>query len=120
MKTEIVFIPQLQKEITYYIGTNQSENFATIDLGEDNDIWFHSKNESSCHVVANICKDIPQPILKKNMRYILKQGALLCKQNTNKLKSQKNVEIIYTHIKNITKTDIPGRVITKDIKTVLC
>ena len=54
------------------------------------------------------------------MRYIITAGALLCKNNTNKLKSLKNIEIIYTQIKNITKTKIPGCVETQNVKTVTC
>jgi hypothetical protein len=57
---------------------------------------------------------------KKELRYVIKTGALLCKNNTNKLKSIKNVEIIYTQIKNITKTDIDGCVLTQNVKTIIC
>jgi len=53
------------------------------------------------------------------MRYIIKVGALLCKNNTNKLKSVKNVEIVYTQIKNVTKTSVPGCVLTQNTKTVV-
>ena len=47
---------------------------------------------------------------------IIKKGSLLCKQNTNKLYEEKNVEIIYTLIKNITKTDKVGSVIANNTK----
>ena len=103
------------REITFYIGQNQSENFDIIDRGIEDDLWFHASDISSCHVVANIPKDI----LKKEIRYIIKVGALLCKMNTNKLKSLKNVEIIYTQIKNIEKTNVSGCVITKNHKQIV-
>ncbi len=51
--------------------------------------------------------------------YIVKAGALLCKNNTNKLKSQKNVEFVYTKIKNIEKTHIPGRVNISNEKKII-
>lgn len=35
-------------------------------------------------------------------------GALLCKSNTNKLKTIANVEIVYSQIKNLVKTSVPG------------
>lgn len=116
MKTENIFIDALKREIVFYIGKNQSENFEVIDKGESDDLWFHAKNESSCHVVC----ELPEDIEKKELKYILKIGALLCKNNTNKLKSLKNVEIIYTQIKNITKTEVAGCVITSNTKTIVC
>jgi predicted ribosome quality control (RQC) complex YloA/Tae2 family protein len=87
MKTENIFIDALNKEITYYIGKNQKENFDVIDKGNINDLWFHANNISSCHVVCNV----PEKISRKELQYILKKGALLCKNNTNKLKNIKNV-----------------------------
>ena len=51
---------------------------------------------------------------------IIKTGAILCKNNTNKLKSISHIPIIYTQIKNITKTNIPGCVLTQNTKTIVC
>ena len=116
MKTENIFIDALKREVIFYIGKSQSDNFKVIDLGKEDDLWFHAKNESSCHVVC----ELPEDIDKKELRYIIKVGALLCKNNTNKLKSFKNVEIIYTQIKNITKTSVEGCVLTNNTKTVIC
>ena len=116
MKSESIFIQSIKREITFHIGKTQIENFEVIDKGDDDDLWFHAKNDSSCHVVCNL----PDDIDKKEMRYIITVGALLCKNNTNKLKSLKNIEIIYTQIKNITKTKIPGCVETQNVKTVTC
>lgn len=116
MKTENVFIDALKREVTFYIGKNQNENFEVIDKGSNDDLWFHASELSSCHVVCQV----PTDINKKEMRYIITTGALLCKNNTNKLKSMKNVNIIYTKIINIVKTIVPGCVITKDTKTIVC
>ena len=116
MKTETIFIQGLEREILFYIGKNQNENFKVIDMGLEDDLWFHAKDESSCHVVC----EIPDDIDKKELRYIIKTGALLCKNNTNKLKSITNVEFVYTQIKNITKTKTPGCVLTQNTKTVVC
>lgn len=106
MKEQTVFIQPLNQFITYKIGQNQLEHFSIIDSSGQNDVWFHANGESSCHVVCNV----PSEMKKEDMRYLIKQGALLCKQNTNKLKSQKNVEIIYAKIKDVTKTNIAGSV----------
>lgn len=104
MKTKALFIERLNREITFHIGQNKNENFEIIDLGKPDDLWFHANIESSCHVVAIL----PEDIDKKHLRYIIKVGAILCKSNTNKLKSLHNIEIIYSQIKNVTKTSIPG------------
>lgn len=116
MKTEIVFIQGLKREVTFYIGKSQSENFEVIDKGDPDDLWFHAKDVSSCHVV---CK-LPEKLNKKELSCIIKTGALLCKNNTNKLKGLSNVEIIYTRIVNITKTKVPGCVITQNEKKTVC
>ena len=115
MKTETIFIQALKREIVFYIGKNQNENFKVIDMGAEDDLWFHAKDESSCHVVC----EIPDDIDKKELQYIIKAGALLCKSNTNKLKSLSNVAITYTQIKNITKTKTPGCVLTQNTKIIL-
>jgi predicted ribosome quality control (RQC) complex YloA/Tae2 family protein len=118
MKIEKILIQRLDKEITFIIGKNKSENFEVIDMGSKNDLWFHADDISSCHVIC-LLSDIIN-IDKKDLRYVIKTGALLCKNNTNKLKSLKNVEIIYTQIKNITKTDVEGCVITQNTKSIIC
>jgi hypothetical protein len=46
-------------------------------------------------------------------------GALLCKSNTNKLKSQKDVEFIYTKIEIVFKTEVEGCVQTKNVKSLI-
>lgn len=117
MKTQVVYFDNIQKEIIYLIGENSVDNFGVIDASSDKDIWFHSKEGSSCHVVAKI-PDHPS-LNKKELLTIYKKGGLLCKLNTTKLKKQPNVEIIYTQIGNITKTNIDGLVHTTETKTII-
>lgn len=114
MKTEIKFIQGLNRDITFYIGQNQSENFDVIDMGSQDDLWFHAENTSSTHIVASI----PENLDKKDIKYIIKVGCLLCKTYTNKLKSLKNVEFVYTQIKNIEKTETPGCVKIKNERKI--
>jgi predicted ribosome quality control (RQC) complex YloA/Tae2 family protein len=116
MKTENIFIPQLKDTITFYVGKNAKDNFDVIDMGSDDDIWFHANNISSSHVVAII----PDDIDKKELKSIVKIGAQLCKQNTSKLVSLKNVEIIYTKLKHVSKTSVLGCVQTTNTKTIKC
>lgn len=106
MKEEIVYFENIVDDVIYYIGTNALDNFAVIDMGKPTDYWFHANNVSSCHVVVKI----PDDIDKRTLKTILKRGALLCKQHTNKLSKTANVEIVYCQVKNVTKTDVLGLV----------
>tara|TARA_B110000967_G_C18897297_1_gene571689 strand:- start:2656 stop:3003 length:348 start_codon:yes stop_codon:yes gene_type:complete len=106
-------IPKLNTTITYYVGQNALDNFEIIDKSEDDDIWFHLENSSSSHI---ICK-MNDKYNKKDLKYIIVQGAVLCKQYSKK-KSEKKVNIIYTRINNVIKTNILGQVNLKDFKTI--
>jgi predicted ribosome quality control (RQC) complex YloA/Tae2 family protein len=116
MKNETIWIPSIATDVEYVVGTSQKEHFDIIDESNPGDIWFHAKHDSSCHV---ICRMPSVGIDRKHLHSVIKAGALLCKQHTNKLKSTKNVAIIYTHIRNITKTDVAGRVIALETKDIL-
>ena len=127
------YIASLKLSVVYKVGSNSKNNFDLIDEADSDDIWFHLNNESSCHVIAclkNItyttrdddmpnCYDLNFDELdKKEKHQIIKQGALLCKQYS-RMKSMKNVEIMYTKIENVEKTDITGSVITRKTKIVV-
>jgi predicted ribosome quality control (RQC) complex YloA/Tae2 family protein len=115
MKEETVYFDNIV--VIYYIGTNALDNFAVIDKGSPDDYWFHAKDVSSCHVVAKM----PVSVLDKHvLRSIIKRGALICKQNTSKLKSLEHAEFIYTPVKNVTKLDKPGLVTVSSQKTITC
>jgi predicted ribosome quality control (RQC) complex YloA/Tae2 family protein len=116
MKTQVIYFDNIKKEVTYLIGENAADNFVVIDASLDKDIWFHSKEGSSYHVVAKIPDNL---LSKKELLTICKKGSLLCKLNTPKFKKQSNVEIIYTNVSNITKTNIDGLVHTTGAKTLL-
>ena len=114
MKSIDYFFNYINLNVKYLIGLNKKENFDIIDLSNKNDIWFHLKDNPSCHVIAQI-SDLN--IGKKKLKYIIKQGGVFCKQ-FSKFKSEKNVEIIYTNLKNIEKTDVLGTVLTSHTKTI--
>lgn len=115
MKTEVLFIEGLNKSITFYIGRQQNENFKVIDMGAEDDLWFHASGLPSCHVVAIIPPDIDS----KDMKYIITAGAVLCKQYTNKIKSLPNVEFVYTKVKNLEKLSVPGSVNVSEGKIII-
>jgi predicted ribosome quality control (RQC) complex YloA/Tae2 family protein len=127
------YIPSLQISVVYKIGINAKNNFEIIDESHKNDIWFHLKGTSSCHVVAclkntaytTLNDEMPNfydiefdKLDKKQKQQIIKQGALLCKQYS-RMKSMKNVEIIYTKIEHVEKLDVIGSVLTYQEKTIL-
>ena len=127
------YIPSLKKNIVYKIGSDAKNNFELIDMANNDDLWFHLNNESSCHVIACL-KNITYTTLDDNMpnyydldfddldkkqkQQIIKQGALLYKQYS-RMKSMKNVEIIYTKIEHVQKLDVIGSVVTYQEKTII-
>jgi len=97
MKTEVISIPSLKCEITFTIGQNADENNQIIDAAYSNDIWFH--------------------VDRKNLKYIISQGAVLCKKHS--YPKEKSLPIVFTRVKNIQKTNTPGMVfIPEDCKSV--
>lgn len=114
MKTDVVYLKNINRDIVYLIGTNAQDNFDVIDASQPDDLWFHVKDMPSCHVVAKIPDDISD---RKQILSIAKRGAILCKQHS-KYSSVQNLEIIYTAIKNVEKTAIPGSVNTTSTKSV--
>ena len=115
MKTIIQNIGDTGVSIEYKVGKNEKENDELIDASQPDDYWFHLGIISSCHVVAIIPSDLI--LTKDQIRYIKTQGAVICKQNS-KLKSKQNVEIVYTKIKKLVKTEQLGQVIMIDAKSI--
>jgi len=109
------FLSEINQSIVFYIGTTAKENFEVIDIAMENsrNLWFHVENNPSNHCVAIV----PQEIDRKQRRYIIKHGAVLCKQYS-KFNSMRNIPIIYTTIDNIEKTEITGMVITRRTKVI--
>jgi predicted ribosome quality control (RQC) complex YloA/Tae2 family protein len=110
MKADIFEYDSIEYNIL--IGTNKYENFQLIDNAVDTDIWFHVENEPSCHVILkndSRIHDIPKQVIKR--------CAYLCKINS-KSKIQNKSYIMYTQIKNVTKTEIIGQVNVTTYKVI--
>lgn len=117
MKTETRLIEGLGEEITFKIGKNAQENFDIIDDASPDDLWFHLENSSSGHVIATIPAELN--VDKKQLKMIAKQGAVICKEHS-KLKSNKDVSIVYAKIRNVTKSETNiGQVIIFDQKSIV-
>ena len=114
MITHVITFTQLGRlSVNYFIGKSAQDNFDIIDAAEPHHIWFHIDGEPSGHVVASI----PENLDRKDAKYIIKQGAVLCKQYS-KFKSEKKVSIVYTTIGKLQKGERIGSVIAEDTKTI--
>ena len=97
----------------YVIGKDAQDNFDIIDDAEIYHWWFHIVGQSSGHIIAKTDEDIN----KKILRYVIKQGAVLCKQHS-RFAGMKNVKIVYARIRDVEKTDKIGMVIVKNAKFI--
>jgi hypothetical protein len=114
MITKVINFPKLGGiDVDYFIGKSAKENFEIIDAAEPHHIWFHIAGQPSGHVIAAM----PELLDRKDRIYIIKQGAVLCKQYS-KFTSMKNVEIVYAFVKDLQKGDRLGSVIVQNEKTV--
>lgn len=107
MKSITRQIAALNDVIEYIIGKSANDNFIIIDDASETDIWFHIDGEPSGHVIAKIPE--AAKYTKKQLRQIITQGALVCKENS-KYKSHKNIDVVYTNVKYVEKTNILGKV----------
>lgn len=114
MKTETFIFDGI--EYTMQIGQNAQDNFDLIDASESQDIWFHLDDLPSPHVVLKVLKavDGKQPLLPKG---VILTCAFNCKKHSsyNKLR---NISAIYTEIRNVTKTEPVGSVLTVKTKKI--
>jgi predicted ribosome quality control (RQC) complex YloA/Tae2 family protein len=112
MKVTSVFDTKCNEELNILIGQNAQENWDIIDMANQYDYWFHLADKPSCHVILQL------PSKKSDInKQSLIHCAALCKENS-KYATQKNIEVIYTERKNITKGDVAGSVLTKKTKII--
>lgn len=114
MRTQEIYIDKMKSSVEFTIGTNAKDNFDIIDNASPNDLWFHVEGKPSGHIIASI----PEDTNKKELQAIVKQGALLCKQ-VSKYASEKNLAIVYTQVKDLTKTNTAGSVLLAHQKTIV-
>ena len=117
MKNITRHIDCLKIDILYTVGGNAQENHDIIDAAQPDDIWFHISNQPSCHVIASMPTD--RIISKPELHRILKQGALICIQHSNIVVSKSNkTDVEWTRIENVTKMDIPGKVLAEKVRII--
>lgn len=102
-------------QMNFLVGQNAQENHDLIDAAAEQDLWFHISQHPSCHVIGKIPEDME--LHKLDMTKIVKQGAIICK-SFSKFKSDKNVKIDYTLVKNVTKLKAKGSVSITNAKSI--
>lgn len=117
MRTINIHFPEINKEISYLVGKNKRDNFAVIDEGVEDDLWFHAKDDSSCHVLCILPNELI--LTEQQKRLLVQKGAEICKIFTRKLTSLHKVPILYTEIKNVTKTKTLGLVNAINTNTIV-
>lgn len=103
--------------IKFYIGQSAKENWDLLDKTINKSyIWFHLNSFPSPYVIMyTSLEDLEKIDISNSYLYY---GANLCKENS-KYKFLKNLKIIYTPVKNLSKTSIIGEVLIKGKKNFI-
>jgi predicted ribosome quality control (RQC) complex YloA/Tae2 family protein len=109
MKTVVIEFEKngILKQYDLLIGETQADNDKILKQSHQNDTWFHLENLSSPHFVLSNNGDL---IPKKQLNLI----ASMFKDFKTGLGTRYSV--IYTEVKNVKLTEIPGKVTTSRLK----
>jgi predicted ribosome quality control (RQC) complex YloA/Tae2 family protein len=107
MKEFKIFDTTCDEELTVIVGQSASDNWNIISEAKQYDYWFHVKNKPSCHVILKLPSN-KSCVSKQSLIYC----GMLCKEGS-KFAEFKNIKIIYTKVKNVTKGEEVGSVYTK-------
>jgi len=105
MKVIKRYIDAIKQELEFHVGQNAEDNEQILRDSDPTDFWFHLDSTSSAHVIAKIPETLS--LDKKELQKVLKQGAVICKE-VSKLKSQKNVKIVFGSVEDVTLTETVG------------
>jgi len=109
MKSVNIIVQENDKEYILQIGENQYENDILIKTNNQNDLWFHIDNISGPHfVLQNGGDSIP----KRYLNYI---AGLFSNYKSN---LTKRYNVIYTELKNVKLTNVPGQVTVSNVKKI--
>jgi predicted ribosome quality control (RQC) complex YloA/Tae2 family protein len=109
MKTLFINVPEHDTQYELLIGRNKAENDMILRSSLPDDMWFHLEDISGPHFVLK-CNS--EAIPKKYYKYI---GTLFRQFKAN---LPPRYSVIYTSVKEITFTKIPGTVLTKNTKVL--
>jgi len=102
----------LYENYSICIGENAIENDSLVKNSNDDDVWVHISDYPSAHGI------IQNPSGKRVPKKIIKRVCCLIKSKNNRCKSMKDLQFDICPIKNVTSTNIPGRVTIKDPKLI--
>lgn len=111
MKT--VIFTHCNKDYIIFIGENKYDNWEIIEKSSEQSVWFHVEGMPSSHIILQT-----QETIREIPKQVITRCACLCKAHSS-AKSLKKCKIIYTQIKNVTKTDIVGQVTTTNTKKII-
>ena len=97
---------------TILIGSNAQDNWNIISASSIEDIWFHLNDYPSSHIIL---KNPDNLKINKIPTSIIKRCSILCKEHS-KYNNVKNISVIYTQIKNLSKGLAIGSVISHNTK----
>lgn len=107
--TKTIYVEENDKSYDLLIGKNQLANDHILKSCSQNDIWFHLENISGPHfVLKNHGDTVPK-------RY-LNRIASLFQEFKNGLPNRYSV--IYTEVKNVKLTNVPGKVNVSKTKRI--
>lgn len=91
------------------VGENAKDNWSLLEVSCKTNLFFHLTHYPSCFVLLDCKKTLSMDILK--------QVALVCKENT-KYKNIKNISVDYTTCLNIQKGEHVGEIEYKSNRKV--
>ena len=109
------------ENIKFLLGQNAEENWNILEEAQkinSDYIWFHLNSFPSSYVIMYSTIEEIKNKSENNIDDFLNFGANLCKENS-KYKYLKNLKIIYTSLKRLTKTDKIGEVIISGKKNYI-
>ena len=101
----------IKDNITYRLGRSASENFRLLDDADPDDWWFHLEGHPSGHLIVESTEITPA---------MAALAATLVREHSNLKDSVKKVKVIYTRVRNVTKTKVPGRVLIRGTPLSVC
>jgi hypothetical protein len=104
------------------VGQNQHENDLIIRAAPQNALWFHLKDFPSAHATLTKINPIttrPSNQAKYDSIAIIRAASLVKVHAKNGVNNLQKVSVNYLPIKNVKRTEIPGKVtMTKSPQTI--
>jgi predicted ribosome quality control (RQC) complex YloA/Tae2 family protein len=104
-----IFVEENDKEYVILIGKNALGNEKIIKISHPESVWMHLNNISSAHIILQSNGDnIPKRHLHQVAKMLFEY----------KKSAPKSANVIYTQVKNVKLTKVPGTVITKNTNII--